>query len=57
MATPPIRFDIRGFLLPMVRALAITEASFGKDHPDVAIDLNNLAALLQPPTGSARRNR
>ena len=29
----------------MKRALAIDEASFGKDHPDVAIDLNNLAAL------------
>lgn len=31
----------------MRRALAIDEASFGEDHPDVAIDLNNLAALLQ----------
>ena len=29
------------------RALAIDEASFGPDHPDVAIRLNNLAALLQ----------
>jgi hypothetical protein len=29
------------------RALAIDEASFGKDHPDVARDLNNLARLLQ----------
>ena len=28
------------------RALAIDEASFGPDHPDVATDLNNLAALL-----------
>jgi tetratricopeptide (TPR) repeat protein len=29
------------------RALAIYEASFGPDHPDVAICLNNLASLLQ----------
>jgi len=29
------------------RALAIDEASFGKDHPNVAIDLNNLAQLYQ----------
>jgi hypothetical protein len=29
------------------RALAIDEASFGSDHPEVAIDLNNLARLLQ----------
>jgi len=28
------------------RALAITEASFGKDHPNIAIRLNNLARLL-----------
>ena len=31
----------------MRRALAIDEASFGPDHPDVASDLNNLAQLLQ----------
>ena len=31
----------------MRRALAINEASFGAQHPGVAIDLNNLAALLQ----------
>ena len=31
----------------MRRALAIDEQSYGPDHPDVAIDLNNLAALLQ----------
>jgi len=31
----------------MQRALAIDEASLGKDHPDVAIDLNNLAQLYQ----------
>ena len=31
----------------MRRALAIDEASYGPDHPDVAIDLNNLASLLQ----------
>ena len=29
------------------RALAIDEASYGPDHPDVAIRLNNLAVLLQ----------
>jgi hypothetical protein len=29
------------------RALAIDEKSFGQDHPDVAIDLNNLATLLK----------
>jgi hypothetical protein len=29
------------------RALGIDEASYGKDHPSVAIRLNNLAALLQ----------
>jgi hypothetical protein len=28
------------------RALAIAEASYGPDHPDVARDLNNLATLL-----------
>ena len=28
------------------RALAIDEAAFGADHPEVAIDLNNLASLL-----------
>ena len=31
----------------MRRALQIDEASFGPDHPNVAIDLNNLASLLQ----------
>ncbi|MFN9570422.1 MAG: tetratricopeptide repeat protein, partial [Cyanobacteriota bacterium] len=31
----------------MRRALAIAEASYGNDHPRVAIDLNNLAMLLQ----------
>jgi hypothetical protein len=31
----------------MRRALAIDEYSFGPDHPNVARDLNNLAALLQ----------
>jgi tetratricopeptide (TPR) repeat protein len=29
------------------RALAITEAAHGPDHPDVAIQLNNLALILQ----------
>ena len=31
----------------MRRVLRIDEASFGEDHPRVAIDLNNLAQLLQ----------
>src|SRR5207244_307625 len=31
----------------MRRALAIDEACFGKDHPEVAISLSNLATLLQ----------
>jgi len=31
----------------MRRALAIDEVSYGADHPDVAIRLNNLARLLQ----------
>ena len=31
----------------MERALSIDERSFGKDHPNVAIHLNNLAQLLQ----------
>jgi hypothetical protein len=30
----------------MRRALAIDEASLGKDHPNVARDVNNLACLL-----------
>jgi len=30
----------------MRRALEIDEASFGAEHPDVAIDLNNLARLI-----------
>ncbi|MGZ8189533.1 MAG: tetratricopeptide repeat protein [Methylosarcina sp.] len=31
----------------MLRALAIDEASFGSEHPNVAIRLNNLAQLLR----------
>ena len=31
----------------MRRALAINEKSFGPDHPNVAIRLNNLAQLLK----------
>jgi len=31
----------------MQRALKIDEASLGKDHPRIAIDLNNLAQLYQ----------
>jgi Flp pilus assembly protein TadD len=30
----------------MRRALAIDERSFGEGHPNVAIDLNNMAALI-----------
>jgi len=40
----------------MRRALAIDEASYGPDHPDVAIDLNNLAQLLQATDRLARRS-
>ena len=35
-------------------ALTIDENSFGPDHPNVAIRLNNLANCCKPPTGSAR---
>ena len=35
----------------MRRALAIDEKSFGPDHPDVAIGLNNLASCFRPRTG------
>jgi hypothetical protein len=31
----------------MRRALAIDEAGYGPEHPNVARDLNNLASLLQ----------
>jgi hypothetical protein len=31
----------------MRRALSIDEKSYGPEHPDVAIDLHNLAVLLQ----------
>jgi tetratricopeptide (TPR) repeat protein len=31
----------------MRRALAIDEKSYGPDHPNVAIRLNNLASMLQ----------
>ena len=41
------RADFAGAEPLMRRALAIDEASFGPDHPDVGIRLNNLAALLQ----------
>ena len=39
------------------RALAIDEQSYGPDHPDVAIDLNNLAGCCRPPTARARPSR
>jgi tetratricopeptide (TPR) repeat protein len=37
----------------MRRALAINENSFGADHPNVAISLNNLAQVLQATDRSA----
>ena len=41
----------------MRRALAIDEESFGADHPNVAIDLNNLPSCCRPPTGWRRPSR
>lgn len=41
------RADHRAAEPLMRRALAINEASYGLDHPEVAIPLNNLASLLQ----------
>jgi tetratricopeptide (TPR) repeat protein len=38
--------DLDGAELLFRRALAIDEKALGPDHPDVATDLNNLAALL-----------
>jgi hypothetical protein len=34
-------------MLRVCNPLAIDERSYGPDHPDVAIDLNNLAQLLK----------
>jgi tetratricopeptide (TPR) repeat protein len=42
-----IRADHRAAEPLMRRALAIGEASFGKDHPKIAASLNNLALLLK----------
>ena len=39
------------------RALAIDEASYGPDHPNVAIRLNNLASCSKTRTASARPSR
>jgi hypothetical protein len=39
----------------MRRALAIDEQSYGPEHPEVAIALNNLAALLWAPRTACRR--
>ncbi|MEZ5972727.1 MAG: tetratricopeptide repeat protein [Hyphomonadaceae bacterium] len=39
----------------MRRALAIKETSFGPDHPNVAICLNNLARLLQATTTASAK--
>ena len=41
----------------MRRALAIDEKSFGADHPNVAITLNNLALLLQATNRLAKPSR
>ena len=41
----------------MRRALKISEASLGPDHPDVAIRLNNLAEVLHRRTGSLKLSR
>ena len=38
---------LAGAELLLRRALAIDEKSFGTEHPDAAIDLTNLALLLQ----------
>ena len=39
--------DLTGTKALYERALAIDEAAFGPDHPDVAIDLNNLGLVLE----------
>jgi len=39
------------------RALEIDERSYGPEHPDVAIDLNNLAQLLQATNRLAEAER
>ncbi len=39
------------------RALAIDERSYGRDHPDVAINLNNLARLLRATNRIAEASR
>ena len=41
----------------MRRALAIDEQSYGPDHPDVAIRLNNLARCFRTRTASPRPSR
>jgi hypothetical protein len=40
----------------MRRALQIDEQSFGSNHPNVAIGLNNLAHSFRIPTGCRRQN-
>ena len=39
------------------RSLAIHEDKLGKDHPDVATSLNNLASLYEPWASTPRRSR
>jgi hypothetical protein len=39
------------------RALAIEEKSYGSDHPNVAVHLNNLAICFRPPATSRKPNR
>jgi tetratricopeptide (TPR) repeat protein len=38
--------DLQGARSHLERALAIDEAVYGPDHPDVATDLNNLGSLF-----------
>ena len=39
--------DLAGAKAAFERALRIDEASFGPDHPDVAIRVNNLGSVLR----------
>ena len=39
--------DLAGARAAFERALAIDEAAFGPDHPNVAIRVNNLGMVLQ----------
>ncbi len=39
--------DLAGAKAAFERALKIDEATYGPDHPNVAIDVNNLGSVLQ----------